>query len=72
MITIPNTTRVTKEWLRKKHFKVLEWSSQSPDLNPTENLRRVFKTCAVQHQPQTMTALGEISMEEWAKIPATV
>ncbi len=30
-----HTARATKEWLRKKHFKVLEWPSQSPDLNPT-------------------------------------
>ncbi|CDQ82278.1 unnamed protein product [Oncorhynchus mykiss] len=29
-----HTVRATKEWLRKKHFKVLEWPSQSPDLNP--------------------------------------
>ena len=31
-----HTARATKEWLRKKHLKVLEWPSQSPDLNPTE------------------------------------
>ncbi len=30
------TARATKEWLRKKHFKVLEWPSQSSDLNPIE------------------------------------
>ncbi len=26
--------KATKEWLKKKHIKVLEWPSQSPDLNP--------------------------------------
>ncbi len=31
----PNhTSKSTSEWLKKNTIKVLEWPSQSPDLNP--------------------------------------
>ncbi len=66
----PNhTARATKEWLRNKHFKVLEWPSQSPDLNPIKNL---LPEKIAQRQPQNLKDLEKTCMEEWAKIPAAV
>ncbi|KAI4876358.1 hypothetical protein NFI96_017823 [Prochilodus magdalenae] len=67
-----HTARITKEWLRKKHIKVLEWHSQSPDLNPIENLWRELKLHVSQRQPRNLADLEEICVEEWAKIPAAV
>ena len=67
-----HTARITKEWLRKMHIKVLEWHTQSPDLNPIEHLWRELKLCVTQRQPRNLTDLEEICVENWAKIPVAV
>ena len=67
-----HTARATKEWLRKKHLNspgVAEPVSRSQPHRTS--LEGVEGLCCPATAPN-ITALEEICMEEWAKIPATV
>ena len=64
-----HTAKATLEWFKGKHLNVLEWPSQSPDLNPIENLWSDLKIAVHKRKPSNMKELEQFCLEEWAKIP---
>jgi transposase len=48
---------------------ILEWPSQSPDLNPIELLWRDRRIAVQLHSPSYLTKLERICREEWEKLP---
>ena len=63
-----HTSRSTKEWLKQKKDNVLEWPSQSPDLNPKEMLWKDLKHVVHVEKPTNIPELRLFCKEERAKI----
>ena len=59
-----HTAKATLEWLQNKKVQVLEWPSQSPDLNAIENLWKDLKIAVYRHSPSNLTELENICKAE--------
>ncbi len=66
-----HTSHSTKEWLKKNKVNVLEWLSQSPDLNLIEMLWKDLKQAVHRRKPTNITEFKWFCTEEWAKIPTS-
>uniref|UniRef100_A0A8C5R501 Transposase n=1 Tax=Leptobrachium leishanense TaxID=445787 RepID=A0A8C5R501_9ANUR len=64
-----HTSKSTRAWLQIKGWNILEWPSQSPDLNPIENLWWDLKKAVALRKPKNVTELEAFAHDEWAKIP---
>ncbi|KAG2465867.1 TCB1 transposase, partial [Polypterus senegalus] len=63
-----HTAKISKEWLQDNSVNVLEWPSQSPDLNPIEHLWRDLKMAVHRRFPYNLMELERCCKEEWAKL----
>ncbi|KAI3371324.1 hypothetical protein L3Q82_023941 [Scortum barcoo] len=64
-----HTAKITKEWLQDNSVNVLEWPSQSPDLNLIEHLWRDLKMAVHRRFPSNLVELERCCKEEWVKLP---
>ncbi|KAK1801386.1 hypothetical protein P4O66_023067, partial [Electrophorus voltai] len=63
-----HTAKITKEWLQYNSVNVLEWPSQSPDLNPIEHLWRDLKMAVPRHSPSNLMELERFCKEDLEKL----
>ena len=60
--TIQNVQQRRLNWFQRKKIKLLEWSSQSPDLNPIEHLWKELKMRIHKRAPQNLKEIQRQSV----------
>ena len=61
-------SKSTWAFMQRNKYNVLEWPSQSPDLNIIEHLWGDLKRAVHAQQPSNLTELEMFCKEEWSKI----
>lgn len=64
-----HTSKLIKEWFLEKNIALVEWPSQSPDLNPIEHLWEILDRQIRVKKIKNKIELMETIRSEWNKIP---
>ena len=65
-------SRTVKKYLDKEVQEVIDWPSNSPDINPIENLWSIIKRRVEKRRPTDLKELDKFLHEEWNKIDMVV
>ena len=65
---IQNTSKAAKKYLSDHRVNVMECLSNSPDLNPIENLWSIIKRCVEKRKPKNLQELDTFLHKEWHNI----
>ena len=58
--------------MAQNRIDVIDWLTNSPDLNPIENIWYIMKNNVEKRMPKNVDELKRFIVEEWDKIPQEV
>ena len=58
-----HTAKTTLEWFKGKHLNVLDWPSQSPDVNPIENMWYDLMIAVHQQNPSNLKEMEQFCLD---------
>jgi len=64
-----HTSKLTMSFFEENSIKLLDWASQSPDLNPIEHVWQHMKVQLLKNPPKSKTDLKEKLLQIWEEIP---
>ena len=67
-----HTSKLVTEFLAQKNVRILEWLSQSPDLNPIKHLWEHIERKISVRKPSNQHDLFELIKRTWDEIPIDV
>jgi transposase len=67
-----HTSKVAKKFFEDENIIIMEWPSNSPDINPIENLWSIIKRRIEKRKPRNIKELETFIIEEWNKIDSQI